>query len=129
MQPVAAPHLEGEETLLHLCLICVCPKKEIVFLKGFAFRSSLVFFNSKLVRFCWSSSTSLECWMLPDSFTCRPGRKRNNCYLFVLYLFVFIFLNIFCSPFNLEMAFIFFCLKEVTSIFFFLNTMKIATQI
>jgi len=53
LQSVAAPHLKGEETLLHLYLICVCPNKEIVLQKGFTLRPCFYF---KLVRFYWRST-------------------------------------------------------------------------
>ena len=51
---VVTPQLKGEETLLYLYLICVCPEKEIVLQKSFALRPCFYF---KLVRFCWRSTT------------------------------------------------------------------------
>lgn len=40
---VVAPHLKGEELLLHLCLICACPEKEIVLQKGFCTQAMFFF--------------------------------------------------------------------------------------
>lgn len=53
LQSVATPHLKGEKTLLHLHLICVCPKTEIVLQKVLHLGCVLY---STLVRLCWRST-------------------------------------------------------------------------
>lgn len=105
------------------CCICawfVCaPRRKLYFWRVLHSGQVCFFFNSKLVRFYWSSSTSPECWVLPDSFICRPGWKWNNCNLFHFVFISFYFFKQILFSLSFEDGFLFFFLKEVTSFFNF----------